>query len=133
MSVDSTKPPSPPQRTSSFRLGDLYFAPRFTRPTQKDARELFAEIKALGPTTSAGLPITFRWDDGILRVSVDCTKQEWDALAAQRAARQNADSLRAAAVSAARAALRDARTRDYSDASVKRSLGLTVMPKKGTA
>jgi hypothetical protein len=130
--TDSTKPPSPDQRTSSFRLGDLYFAQRFKRPTQKEAKELFAQIQALGPTTSEGLPITFRWDDGILRVSVDCTKPEWAALASARAKRHEADERKREDLARLRKQMREVRTRDYTDDPVNR-FGVTVMQKKGTA
>jgi|GEM_PF-6528750 len=121
-----------PQRTSSFGLGAIYLSRRFKAPTQKELKHLFAEIEAHAPTTSEGLPITFRWDGGILRLSIGCTESEYEALMAERTKRYEADERKREDLARLKKQMREVKARDYSDAAAKRSFAVVAMPAKGT-
>lgn len=106
-------------------VGRLYISPRYKRPTEKDAKKLFTELQALKPVTRDGLPVIIKIEAGVVSVCVEGSQAETDLFLAQQEARRKAESLKADAVAVAKAALREAKARDYSDDEMRRSFGIS--------
>jgi len=88
-------------------------------------KDLVAALQHYPLMTHSGQTVTFEIDKyGHLRFSIDCKPEEFDELMAQRAARVQAEKVKADAVKVARAALKEAKSRDYSEEGMKRTFGL---------
>ena len=110
------------KREYGFRLGELS---RY-RVTKKGLADLASELRRHGLVTADGLPVRFAVTKyGTLEVSIRCTKEEFDMLAAQRDAREKAEALRADALAVLRVQRREVLSKDYSDEAMKRSLGIS--------